>query len=253
MNWKEEWTFSSPATWVFPFFPMWVICLVFPCVSVSEVWFWAWLLSAPPGSFGAAVPHHFIKPCCLSTPVLPSLRTRSALQWYIQPLFLVQLSLSMLLCPCSGGGRFAALVAWLPVFIIHCLLLINYLGFCFKCSVCFFGFRTTSCDKDTYKVKQKMMKLFLLKAVLQAAGSWYVTSCWVILKVLPVHWITEQCWIFLSSVEPCIPLTLSSDDFISFFTSKIVSIRKKIEWMSCAAGAGVDDVIPVDECVESPL
>ena len=25
------------------------------------------------------------------------------------------------------------------------------------------------------------------------------------------------------------------------------------EWMSCAAAAGVDDVIPVDECVESPL
>ena len=31
-----------------------------------------------------------------------------------------------------------------------------------------------------------------------------------------------------SSVEPGIPLTLSSDDFMSFFTSKIVSIREKI-------------------------
>ena len=28
-----------------------------------------------------------------------------------------------------------------------------------------------------------------------------------------------------SSVEPCIPLTLSSDDFMSFFVNKIVSIR----------------------------
>jgi len=32
----------------------------------------------------------------------------------------------------------------------------------------------------------------------------------------------------LSSVKPCIPLTLSRDDFMSFFTNKIVSIREKI-------------------------
>jgi len=31
-----------------------------------------------------------------------------------------------------------------------------------------------------------------------------------------------------SSVEPCIHLSLSSNDFLSFFTSKIVSIREKI-------------------------
>ena len=31
-----------------------------------------------------------------------------------------------------------------------------------------------------------------------------------------------------SSVEPCIPLTLSSDDFMRFFINKIVSIREKI-------------------------
>ena len=31
-----------------------------------------------------------------------------------------------------------------------------------------------------------------------------------------------------SSVEPCFLLTLSSNDFMSFFTSKIVSIREKI-------------------------
>ena len=33
----------------------------------------------------------------------------------------------------------------------------------------------------------------------------------------------------LSSVEPCIPLTLSSDDSIRFFINKIVSIREKID------------------------
>lgn len=32
-----------------------------------------------------------------------------------------------------------------------------------------------------------------------------------------------------SSVEPCIPLTLSSDDFMRFFINKIVSIREKID------------------------
>ena len=31
-----------------------------------------------------------------------------------------------------------------------------------------------------------------------------------------------------SSVEPCIPLTLSSDDFMKFFINKIVSLREKI-------------------------
>ena len=31
-----------------------------------------------------------------------------------------------------------------------------------------------------------------------------------------------------SSVEPCIPLTLSRDDFMTLFTNKIKSIREKI-------------------------
>jgi len=32
-----------------------------------------------------------------------------------------------------------------------------------------------------------------------------------------------------SSVKPCIALILSSDDFISFFTNKMVYIREKIK------------------------
>lgn len=43
-----------------------------------------------------------------------------------------------------------------------------------------------------------------------------------------------------SSVEPCFPLTLNNDDFMSFFTNEIVSILEKI--YGILPTAGIDQV-----------